>query len=137
MLLSPKSKEIEKKLFNSQRNLQLNQNFQSKNVAVKQANSFLSKRLVDMEIQCQASPQYSIRECLEVVGVPDSVNKNELEDKVLTIPPKKNGCELSPRGIEACHQLRKKSDRVILIIHKGINNLTDSVRTMNKVTKLF
>ena len=67
---------------------QLNQKFsqlEAENSAVKQANSLLSKRLVEMERQCWANAQYYRGECLEVVGIPHSVQNNELEDKVLTI----------------------------------------------------
>ena len=63
---------------------QLNQKFsqlESEYSIVKQANSFLSKRLVDMERQCWANAQYFRRECLEVVGIADSVQNNELEDQ--------------------------------------------------------
>ena len=42
-----------------------------------------------------------------------SVNNNELEVKVLIVF-QKIGCELSPRDLEACHRLRKNSDRVIV-----------------------
>ena len=45
----------------------------------------LSKRLVDMERICWANALYSRRECMEAMGIPDSVNNNELEDKVLTV----------------------------------------------------
>ena len=93
---------------------QLNQKFsqlESEDSIVKQANSLLLKRLVDMERQCWANAQYSRRECLEVVGIPDSVQNNELEDKVLTIF-KKIGSEVSPRDIESCHRLKKDNDRV-------------------------
>ena len=58
-----------------------------------------------------ASAQYSGRECIEVVGIPDNVNNNELEHKALTVF-KKIGCEIPPRDLEACHRLRKNSDRV-------------------------
>ena len=95
---------------------QLNQKFsqtKSENSIVKQANSLLLKRLVNMERQCWANAQYSRRECLEVVGIPDSVQNNELEDKVLTIF-KKIGSEVSPRDIEACHRLKKDNDKVIV-----------------------
>ena len=93
---------------------QLNQKFESESSVVKQANSFLSKRLVDEERQCWASAQDSRRrKCLEVVGIPDCVQNNELEDKVLTIF-KKISSEVSPRDIEACHRLKKDNDRVIV-----------------------
>ena len=95
---------------------QLNQKFsqlEAENCVVKQANSLLLKRLVDMARQCWANAQYSRRECLEVVGIPDSVQNNELEDKVLTIF-KKIGSEVSPRDIEAFCRLKKDNDRVIV-----------------------
>ena len=81
-------------------------------------------QLVDMERQCWANTQYSRRECLEVVGIPDSVQNNELEDKVLTIF-KKIGSEVSPRDIEACHRLKKGNDRVIVKFsrHKGCEQI--------------
>ena len=48
-----------------------------------------------------------------MVGIPNSVNNSELEDKVLTIF-QKIGWELSPRDLEACHRFKKYSDRVIV-----------------------
>ena len=95
---------------------QLNQIFsqlESENCIVKQTNSLLSKRLVDMEKQCWANAHYSRKECLEVVGISDSVQNNELEDKVLTVF-KKIGSEVSPRDIEAFYRLKKDNDRVIV-----------------------
>ena len=86
---------------------------ESENVVIKQANSLLSKHLVDMERQFWGNAQYSRRECIEVVGIVNSVNNNELEDKVLTVF-QKTGCELSPRDPEACHRPSKNSDRVIV-----------------------
>ena len=53
-----------------------------------------------------------------MVGIPDSVQNNELEDKVLTIF-KKTGSEVSPRDIEACYRLRKDNDRVIVKFSQG------------------
>ena len=53
-----------------------NENFerlQSELTVAKQVNSVLSERLVFMERQCWANAQYSIREYLELVGVPRSV----------------------------------------------------------------
>ena len=95
---------------------QLNQKFsqlEAENCVVKQANSLLLKRLVDMARQCWANAQYSRRECLEVVGIPNSVHNNKLEEKVFTIF-KKIGSEVSPRDTEACHHLKKDNDKVIV-----------------------
>ena len=38
-----------------------------------------------MERQCWGNAQYSRRECIEAVGIPDSVNSIDLEDKLLTV----------------------------------------------------
>ena len=116
MVISLQSKETERNNLILEEIRMLNDEFsqlESENVVVKLANSLLSKRLVDLERQCWANAQYSRREYIKVVGIPNSVNKNELEDKVLTVF-QKIGCELSPRDLEACHRLRKNSDRVII-----------------------
>ena len=114
ILLSLQSKveSANKKILDQVR--QLNQKFsqlESENSILKQANSLLSKRLVDMERQCWVNAQYSRRESLEVVEISGSVQRNEFEDKVLTIF-EKIGSEVSPRDIEACHRLKKDNDRV-------------------------
>ena len=40
---------------------------------VKEVNTLLNKKVVDVEGQCRANAQYSRRECLEVVGIPRGV----------------------------------------------------------------
>ena len=88
MVISLQSKETEKNDLILQEICNLNDKFsqlESENVVIKKANSLLAKRLVDMERQCWANAQYSRRECIEVVGIPNSINNNELEDKVLTV----------------------------------------------------
>ena len=66
-----------------------------------------------MERQCWGNTKYFRRERFEVVGIYDSVQNNELEDKVLTIS-KSIGNDVSPRDIETCHCLKKDNDRVIV-----------------------
>ena len=98
MVISLQIKETEKNGLILEEIRKLNDKFsqlESENVVIKQANSLLSKRLVDTERQCWANAQYFRRECIEVAGVPNSVNNNELKDKVLTAF-QKIGCELSP-----------------------------------------
>ena len=48
-----------------------------------------------METQCWENTHYSRREYIEMVGIPNSANNNELEDKVLRVF-QRIGCELSP-----------------------------------------
>ena len=79
----------------------------------KKGNTELSSRLVNMERQCWANAQYSRRECLEVVGNPKEVEQKDLEGKVLSVL-EKVGCKIDADNIEDCHQLSKKSDKVII-----------------------
>ena len=56
------------------------------NIAVvRNTNSLLHKRVIDLERECHASSQYSRRECLEIIGISESVPHNKLEGKVLEI----------------------------------------------------
>ena len=101
MVLLLQNEETENNDFKLDKIRKLNDKFSqpaSKNLIIKQANSLLSKWLVEMERQCWANAQYCRSECSKGVGIPNSVNNNELEDKVLTVF-QKNGCELSPRDL--------------------------------------
>ena len=72
----------------------------------KNINNLLSQRVVDLERQCWANAQYSRRECLEIVGIPRSVDDNSLEEKVIQVF-EKVGCNIDSSNIEACHQSPK------------------------------
>ena len=80
---------------------------------IKQVNSRLSSRLVNMESQCWANAQYSRRECIEIIGIPCEVKADDLEEKVVNIF-EKLGCGMPPNRIEACHRVSKKSATVIV-----------------------
>ena len=71
-------------------------------VVTKRVTSELCKRVVTMERQCWANAQYSRRECLEVVGIPQQVDDKNLETKVLSIF-QKIGCIIDPNFIDNCH----------------------------------
>ena len=47
----------------------------------KNANTLLSNQLIEAERQCWANVQYSRRECIEIMGIPSSVEKENLENK--------------------------------------------------------
>ena len=98
MVLSLQSKETEKKKKKTHKKPEKKKNylilqeirklkhkfteFKLENVVTKQTKSLLSVRLVE---QCWANVQYSRRECIEVVVIPNSANNNELENKMLTV----------------------------------------------------
>ena len=114
-----------------------NENFeklQSELIVVKQVNSMLSERLVSMERQCWANAQYSRRECLELVGMPCSVSDGDLEEKVLKIF-EKVGCPIEGNNIEACHQISKKNERIIVKFsrRKDCQNVLNAKKELRKL----
>ena len=50
----------------------------------KTVSSLFTEQMNHVERQCCTNAQYSRRECLEVVGIPSSVNINDLEGEVCT-----------------------------------------------------
>ena len=79
---------------------------------VRNANSLLVQRVVALERECYASSQYSRRECLQVVGIPQSVSNDELEGKVLEIF-KKIDVSIAKEKVESCHRLYDKKTTII------------------------
>ena len=55
---------------------------ESKVVVVKKVNDALVKQLSSVERQCWKNAQYSRRECVEVVGIPSSVEHDQLNPTV-------------------------------------------------------
>ena len=90
---------------------------ESEIAVVKKVNNELQKQLITTERQCWANAQYSRRECIEVTGIPLSVSDENLEDKVLKVV-KKLGVEVDADNIEACHRIKKDSDRTIVKFSK-------------------
>ena len=71
-------------------------------------NDKLTKQLILVERKCWANEQYSRRECLEISGIPESIQDDDLEDCVTKIF---NECDtpVDPANIEACHRLKSKA----------------------------
>lgn len=84
---------------------------------VSNVNSQLQKQLVATERQCWANAQYSRRECMEISGIPCSVSDNDLEGKVIEVFGKL-GVNVKEDGIEACHRIKKGSDKTIVKFSK-------------------
>ena len=77
----------------------------------KNIDNLLLQQVVDLERQCWANAQYSRKECLEIVGIPHSVDDNSLEEKVIQVF-EKVGCNINSSNIESCHRITKRNDRV-------------------------
>ena len=101
---------------------------------VKNVNSLLSKRLVDMERQCWANAQYSRRECLEVVGIPQSVKDDELENVVIQVA-NKVGVTICERDMQAVHRIGKEGRTIVKFSNrKDCQALLKVKRDLNKLT---
>ena len=70
-------------------------------------NSKPSERPVPMERRCDASEQYSKRECVEISGIPPSVADKDLESKVFEILEEID-VPIDPTLAEDCHRLPSK-----------------------------
>ena len=83
----------------------------------KNIDNLLSQQVVDLKRQCWANAQYSRRECLEIVGIPHSVDDNSLEERVIQVF-EKVGCNIDSSNIEECHCITKRNGRVIVKFSK-------------------
>ena len=93
----------------------LNKNFkrlESDVQIVKTVNNNILKQLENTERQCWANAQYSRRECVEVIGIPKTVESKDLEHTVCKVF-NSIGFDTGEDRIEACHRLTK-SDRTIV-----------------------
>ena len=86
---------------------------ESEIIVIKKVNDALVKQLSCVERQCWKNAQYSRRECLEVMGIPPSVEHDQLEPTACRILHYID-VNISGDKIEACHRLGKKSDRTIV-----------------------
>ena len=79
---------------------------------VKPVNNNLLKQLENTERECWANAQYSRRECVEVIGIPKTVESKDLEH-IICKAFNSVGFDIKEDRIEACHRLTK-SDRIIV-----------------------
>ena len=76
-------------------------------------NSELEKYVTELQRQCWANAQYSRTECLEITGIPQNIEHNQLEDKVIQVL-NKVGCNIISDNVEARHRISSKNDRVVI-----------------------
>ena len=79
---------------------------------VKNVNTKLVDQLIETERQCWLNSQYSRKDCLEIVGIPISVEDNELEGKILNLFDK-IGVVVTESGIQASHRLKDKTRSIV------------------------
>ena len=85
------------------------------------------------ERQCWANAQYSIRECLEITGIPSSVSDKDLEEVVCKAITKA-GVDINADDIEVCRRVGNKGQTIIKFGKRKVSRHVLSVRKdLNKV----
>ena len=94
-------------------------------------NGKLTKQLILVERKCWANEQYSRRECLEISGIPESIQDDDLEDYITKIF---NECDtpVDPANIEAFHRLKSKA-RPKKVIIKDVFNILQRKKKLKSV----
>ena len=106
---------------------------ESQLLVVRRVNDNLVKQNRILERKCAANEQYSRRECLEILGIPDSIPNNNLEETVLKIF-NETGVTVNSRDVEACHRLNQKANLEKVIIK--LSRRKDVARVINNKKKL-
>ena len=81
-------------------------------------NNKLTKQLILIERKCWPNEQYSRREFLEISGIPESIQDDDLEDCVLKIFIECD-TQVDPANTETCYHLKASPRRSILNFPKG------------------
>ena len=68
-------------------------------------NNKLVDQVTRLERKCWENEQYSRRECIEISGIPQSIEQIDLERTVLKVFDKIDA-PVDPQNIEACHRLK-------------------------------
>ena len=98
-------------------------------------NNKLVEQVTRLERKCWENEQYSRRECIEISGIPQSIEQIDLERTVLNVFDKID-VTVDPQNIQACHRLKSddngRSNKVIVKVSKG----KDMARLVNKKKSL-
>ena len=113
MNLQTKMTKMESNMINEVRKLNGNlEKLRSELDVTKNVNSLLPDRLTSLERQCWANAQYSRRECIEISGIPKSVEDNALESTFCKIFDKV-GMEMNQNHIEAFHRVGRQGNAIV------------------------
>ena len=106
---------------------------ESQLLVTRRVNDNLVKQNRILERKCAANEQCSRRECLEILGIPDSISNNNLEETVLKIF-NETGVTVNSRDVEAYHRQNQKVNPKKVIIK--LSKRKDVARVMNNKKKL-
>ena len=137
-----KSREKTENIINSQAEeiRELKKNFrriESDTAIVKSVNNVLSNQVLSTERDVWRNIQYSRRECVEILGIPASVDHKEFEPTVCKILQHID-VDINEES-ESCHRGNKSSDRTILKFsrRKYCKKVTEVVVRRCSIKKLF
>ena len=113
----------------------------------KTVNNNLIKQLENTGRQCWANTQYSRRECVEVIGIPKTIESNDLEHTVCKVF-NSIGFDIEEDRIEAYHRLtnsdrsivkfsRTKDCQHLMRIKKGLKDLNPTNLSFPEGTKIY
>ena len=98
-------------------------------------NNKLVEQVTRLERKCWENDQYSRRQCIEISGIPQSIEQIDLERTLLNVFDKIDA-PVDPQNIGACHRLKSddngRSNKVIVEFSKR----KDMVQIMNKKKSL-
>ena len=86
--------------------------------------------MVQGKRKSRRNDQYSRRECLEIVGIPESVTNNSLEETALNIC-KEFGASIGTSNIEAYHHVGSSNQKKV-IVKMSRQKDADRVRRIKK-----
>lgn len=92
--------------------LENNNKLLSKESITENVSLLISERIDTLETELYAQQQYSRRECLEIVGIDNSIQTEDLEENVIELFDE-IGVDINSSDIQACHRLKKR-DTVII-----------------------
>ena len=101
---------------------------ESKLEILKTINNTLKKRITSLKKPCWINEQYSRRECLEIVGIPDSTNKI----KVCELIGKVTGINVNQDCLESCHPLPSDKKNKIIVKFSRRKDAENVLRNKNE-----
>ena len=94
-------------------------------------NNKLVDQVTRLERKCWENEQYSRRECIEISGIPQSIEQIDLERTLLNVFDKIDA-PVDPQNIEACHRLKSDDNGRSNKVNVKFSKRKDMVRIMNK-----
>ena len=100
----------------------------------KAVNESFRNQIVTLDCQCWSNAQYCRWETLEISGIPENIDKGELEGKVLTVLSKLD-VNIDPVSVEACHWLKSNNKGKKAVLKLSRRKDSDEIRRVRSKLK--